>query len=188
MNTLNNKIYIPEKYTVATLSDTMIDAKDKGFTMILLQDKVYSIQTYFEANQSNNYFLEYYALFDFKLLQETPPIIKFNKSFDTLYSISMKMADECIGSKKPSQRFEKLEEEYHELIEAFAQWNNGQDLSASENLDLLEKIIDEMGDVLFVLLHCAHRIIPGTTAFTLLHAASSKMLSRMNDSNYTAKN
>lgn len=187
MNTLNNKIYIPEKYSLATLATTMSDAKDKGFSMILLAGKVYSIQAYFDAEESNEYFFTYYALFELKEIQEQP--LKFNKSFEALYQIAMKMADEYIGQKTIEKRFSKLEEEYRELIQSFdAFMKFEQGVISGEYLEAIDDILGEMGDVLFVLLHIGHRLHPGTTAFTLLHGAISKMLSRMNDSDYVAKN
>lgn len=107
---------------------------------------------------------------------------KFNKSFEALYAIAMKMADECIVNKPLSCRFEKLTEEYNEVIEAYGLW-----AKHSDNASTNEYVVDELADLLFILLHIAHKI-DGTTGFQLLHKAMTKMLSRMNDSNYVAKN
>lgn len=110
---------------------------------------------------------------------ETPQI-KFNKSFETLYNSAMALADQCIVAKAMEKRFEKLDEEFKELIDAFQHFQKTQD-NPSRNL-----IKGECGDLLFVLLHIAH--ISGWTAFDLLHGAMSKMLARMNDASYIAKN
>lgn len=110
-------------------------------------------------------------------------IVKFNKTFEALYSISMKMADKCIGGKDVEARFSKLEEEYQELIVEYDTFLKAETKNYRE---VGKRIHDEMGDVLFVLLHIGHKL--GFTAFDLLHTASSKMLSRMNDVNYIAKN
>ena len=55
---------------------------------------------------------------------ENQPIVKFDKSFEALYKIAMTMADTTIGAKTIDDRFEKLEEEYQELIEAFQDLDN----------------------------------------------------------------
>lgn len=110
-------------------------------------------------------------------------IVKFDKSFESLYVISMKMADKTIGNKEMDKRFEKLEEEYQELV---AEYTGFLAMEKPTYQETYKKIKGEMSDVLFVLLHIGHKL--GFTAFDLLHMASSKMLSRMNDSTYQAKN
>jgi NTP pyrophosphatase (non-canonical NTP hydrolase) len=119
----------------------------------------------------------------------------FNKSFESLYNIAMKTADECIVAKSMEKRFEKLEEEYQEVIEAFANIqnqtpsrvvNNVKYYNGEESKELLNNLHGELSDMLFVLLHIAH--LNGESAFSLLHKATAKMLSRMNDPDYKAKN
>lgn len=124
------------------------------------------------------------------------PIVKFDKSFEALYKIAMNMADTCIGNKTIEARFSKLEEEYQEVVTAFESFNamvptriyQGEKLYAGqESKERAEDIIGELSDVLFVLLHIAHKLGPGCTAFDLLHMATIKMLGRMNDPEYKAK-
>lgn len=117
------------------------------------------------------------------LKEQYKEVIKFNKTFEALYKISMKMADECIGHKEMELRFAKLEEEYQELI---AEYDTFLKAEKADYIATGKRIHDEMADVLFVLLHIGHKL--GFSAFDLLHTASSKMLSRMNDKNYIAKN
>lgn len=105
----------------------------------------------------------------------------FNKSFEALYAISMEMANQCIGQKDLEKRFEKLQEEYDEVIECFQFYQKCKDDKAANN-----DLNSELSDLFFVLLHIAHK--RGLTAFELLHKASSKMLGRMNDPEYIAKN
>lgn len=123
--------------------------------------------------------------------------LKFDKSFEALYTIAMKMADTCIGSKTIEARFSKLEEEYQEVVRAFKEFNamvptriyEGRPLyNCEESREHTENIIGELSDVLFVLLHIAHKLGPERTAFQLLHMAMTKMLARMNDPEYRAKN
>lgn len=111
--------------------------------------------------------------------------IKFNRSFETLYAISMNMADECIGNKTIDARFSKLEEEYQELIAEFGK-KQFTSISNGERLYQHERITSELSDVLFVLLHIGHKL--DISATELLHMAALKMLKRMNDPNYKAKN
>lgn len=106
---------------------------------------------------------------------------KFNKSFEALYAIAMKMADECIVNKTMKERFAKLTEEYKEVLEAFETHDK---LMCRETMDML---MDELGDLLFVLLHIA-ALAGHQSAKSLLHKAMTKMLYRMNDPNYVAKN
>ncbi|MEO7016534.1 MAG: MazG-like family protein [Leifsonia sp.] len=122
--------------------------------------------------------------------------VKFDKSFEALYNVAMNMADNCIGNKTIEARFSKLEEEYQELVEAFAAFRKLSPTRVSANTEYFdpnelkaawENITNEMADVLFVLLHIAHKS-EAATAKDLLHRAASKMLSRMNDVNYIAKN
>lgn len=108
--------------------------------------------------------------------------IKFNKSFEALYKSAMTLADNVIVKKELEARFEKLGEEYQELIEEFERLKNCPDILKED----MAKIKDEFGDVLFVLLHVAHQY--NFKAFDLLHGAMSKMLARMNDPSYVAKN
>lgn len=111
--------------------------------------------------------------------------VKFDKSFEALYKSAMAMADNCIPNKDMDKRFEKLAEEYAELLEIRDQCRGVKPVS--EDASILDGgLHGEFADVLFVLLHIAH--IKGWTAFDLLHAATSKMLYRMNDPNYIAKN
>lgn len=121
--------------------------------------------------------------------------VKFDKSFEALYAIAMQMADSCIGNKTLEARFEKLEEEYQELVEAFAAFKKLSPTRVSEKTEyydpqelkeVWENITNEIADVLFVLLHIAHKS-EAATAKDLLHRAASKMLFRMNDVNYIAK-
>lgn len=123
--------------------------------------------------------------------------LKFDKSFEALYKISMQMADSCIVNKTLDQRFDKLHEEFQEVIEAFSSFKKmvpvriHQQIAtydARECAEHEDEIIGELSDLMFVLLHIAHKLGPGYTAFDLLHKASSKMLSRMNDADYIAKN
>lgn len=117
---------------------------------------------------------------------------KFNKSFDALYNIAMNMADECIMNKPIEARFSKLDEEYRELIEEISLYldevkiSEGDSRLETAKAVALHRLKGELSDVLFVLLHCSHKL--GFTGFELLHQASSKMLARMNDSTYIAKN
>jgi NTP pyrophosphatase (non-canonical NTP hydrolase) len=123
--------------------------------------------------------------------------IKFNKTFEALYTISMAMADACIVNKPLDARFEKLEEEFNEVIQAFAGFKQMVPVRVLQNIPTYdarecaeheEQIAGELSDLMFVLLHIAHKLGPGYTAFDLLHKAASKMLSRMNDAEYIAKN
>lgn len=109
--------------------------------------------------------------------------IKFHKSFEALYSIAMNMADTCIGQKTIEKRVEKLEEEFTEVMEAY----RAMMLEKHIFQEHVEPLENELADLLFVLLHIAHKV-SSLTAFELLHRASSKMLGRMNDSEYIAKN
>lgn len=112
--------------------------------------------------------------------------MKFNKSFECLYTIAMTMADNCIGAKELEQRFSKLEEEYQELIEAFdKQQSDPLKFDADATIELNDNLKKELSDVLFVVLHIGHKI--NASGFELLHMATSKMLARMNDVNYIAK-
>jgi NTP pyrophosphatase (non-canonical NTP hydrolase) len=120
---------------------------------------------------------------------------KFNKSFEALYAIAMSMADECIGNKTIEARFSKLEEEYQELVEAFAAFKKLSPTRVSEKTEyydpqelkeVWENITNEIADVLFVLLHIAHQT-GEATAKELLHRSTTKMLARMNDPEYIAK-
>ena len=131
---------------------------------------------------------------DFNTLDK--PSVKFDKSFEALYNIAMNMADTCIVNQTIESRFSKLEEEYQEVIRAFQGFNSmvptriyeGKPLyNGEESREHTENIIGELSDILFVLLHIAHRLSPGCTAFELLHMATTKMLSRMNDPEYVAK-
>lgn len=106
----------------------------------------------------------------------------FDKSFESLYKTAMAMADNCIVNKTIEQRFDKLEEEYQELIKEFTKKQH----ATVWTPDNTKEIKDEIGDVLFVLLHIAHKM--DISIFQLLHAAASKMLARMNDPEYVAKN
>lgn len=131
--------------------------------------------------------------------QKAEHILKFNKSFDALYNISMAMADECIGNKTMLARYAKLDEEINELKEQLdvpwlkygteqlrnAKGSKHYHTGTEEAIVNVDQIEDEMSDVLFVLLHIAHKF--KITPFTLLHKSSSKMLARMNDVNYKAK-
>jgi NTP pyrophosphatase (non-canonical NTP hydrolase) len=121
--------------------------------------------------------------------------VKFHKTFEALYSTAMNMADNCIGNKTIEARFDKLEEEYQELIEAFGNFKKLVPTRTTENTEyydpnelkkVWEDITNEMADVLFVLLHIGHKS-GEATAFDLLHRAAYKMLGRMNDNNYKAK-
>ncbi len=116
--------------------------------------------------------------------------VKFDKSFEALYQIAMKMADSCIVNKTMEQRFDKLEEEYQELIEAFAafkkQYEQREGNSWAINDQVANDLMGEASDVLFVLFHIAHKF--QRRPFELLHLAASKMLKRMNDADYIAKN
>lgn len=107
--------------------------------------------------------------------------VKFRKDFETLYTIAMTMADSCIVNKPLARRFEKLHEEYKELSVELVNY-----LKLDSKNKNLSEVKGELGDMLFVLLHISHII--GWTPFELLHQASSKMLARMNDENYIAKN
>jgi NTP pyrophosphatase (non-canonical NTP hydrolase) len=120
---------------------------------------------------------------------------KFDKSFEALYNVAMNMADTCIGAKAIEARFEKLEEEYQELVEAFAAFRKLSPTRVSEKTEYYdpielknawENITNEMADVLFVLLHIAHQT-GEATAKELLHRSTTKMLARMNDPEYIAK-
>lgn len=110
----------------------------------------------------------------------------FKKDFEALYAISMNMANECITNKPMEARFSKLHEEFHEVIEAFANYQNCDSDSQIMHKAKRLALISELSDLLFVLLHIGHKF--DISAFELLHMASSKMLSRMNDPEYKAKN
>jgi len=116
-------------------------------------------------------------------------MVKFDKSFEALYKIAMNMADTCIGQKTIDARFDKLEEEYQELVEAFGAFKKqyeGKDTGQwAINDQVANDLMGEASDLLFVLLHIAHKF--KRTPFELLHNASSKMLLRMNDADYKAK-
>ena len=210
---IHNAIGIPDEDMLKkNLIEQVMAAKDKGFTMIAIEGAVYSIQTVLDSKQSMTYILENMPLFKeedilldverragpgekFETIPE-PEIIKFNKSFETLYAISMNMADQCIGAKTIENRIAKLDEEYNELSQAFEAFKSLVPTRVSENTkyydpheirDVWNNIVGEAGDVLFVLLHILHTS-GEATAFELLHKASSKMLARMNDVNYIAKN
>lgn len=92
------------------------------------------------------------------------------------------MADTCVKAQDMNARISKLQEEYQELITEF---NNGEQLEYWP-VDNYGKIKGEVSDVLFVLLHIASK--KGWKPFDLLHMATTKMLSRMNDPEYIAKN
>lgn len=109
--------------------------------------------------------------------------VKFNKTFEALYAVSMSMADQCIVNKPLKKRFEKLDEEYHEVNQAYEAMTEAEHCTREYIFDLE----NELSDLLFVLLHIGHTL-SGLTAFEMLHRASSKMLSRMNDADYIAKN
>lgn len=120
---------------------------------------------------------------------ETP--VKFNKSFEALYNSAMALADQCIVKKEMPNRYKKLEEEYQELMDAYTmlqafEVTRQEFFDGKNKQDFLNHVKGECGDLLFVLLHIAH--LSGWTAFDLLHGAMSKMLARMNDANYVAKN
>jgi hypothetical protein len=115
-----------------------------------------------------------------------------DKSFDTVFAIAMSMADTCLTNQEIEARFAKLEEEYQELIKEFS------DIQAMKPLDFAthdvfveaqqlakDRLIKEAADCLFVLLHIGHKL--GYTAKDLLHMSATKMLARLNDSNYIAK-
>lgn len=106
------------------------------------------------------------------------------RDFEALYKVAMSMADTCIGEVGIEKRFEKLHEEFQELIEAFSDANSKETLQ--EHNYAFNHVKDELADLLFVLLHIGHKL--NISPFQLLHQASSKMLSRMNDPNYTPKN
>lgn len=109
--------------------------------------------------------------------------VKFDRSFESLYKTAISMADNCIVNKTPEQRIEKLKEEHGELIEAFEHMIS-QPHIYREHVQPFE---DELSDVLFVLLHVAHKV-SALTPFNMLHKAMTKMLARMNDAEYSAKN
>lgn len=115
---------------------------------------------------------------------EQPPV-KFDKSFEALYKIAMSMADACIVNKPIDARFEKLLEEYNELSKEYHLFKIAPDHS-NEKATARVMMKKEAADLLFVLLHIAH--LNGWTAFDLLHDACHKLLLRMNDPNYIAKN
>lgn len=206
MNTLNNKIGITANKRRP--EDIMDDAVKAGYPMVLIDGHVYSVEHFKQTDQGVGHFLLNYPLFhqdDLNPPAQSPgmavvsneePIIKFNKSFEALYNIAMKMADECIGAKDLKSRFKKLDEEYNELSDAFEAFTQLVPTHVSETTEYYDphelrevwnNIVGEAADVLFVLLHILHRS-GEATAFELLHKASSKMLSRMNDVNYIAKN
>jgi NTP pyrophosphatase (non-canonical NTP hydrolase) len=113
------------------------------------------------------------------------------KTFEALYATAMAMADACIVNKQPFHRFKKLDEECTELIEAFNELGHFERqeeefVNGRDHKEYLDRLKGELSDVLFVLLHIGHQ--HGITAFDMLHMASSKMLARMNDDNYKAKN
>ena len=116
-----------------------------------------------------------------------------DKSFETLYQIAMSMADTCLKKKLPADMLAKLEEEYQELKEAFSLFKSKQEIqqersgvnSRAVNDKIVNDMMAEAGDVLFVLLHIAHQF--KKTPFDLLHAASTKMLARINDNIYIDK-
>lgn len=145
-------------------------------------DEAVNAKTIIDANFTKEFAIQCYK--NAYEACEEKLLIKFDRSFESLYKISMAMADNCIGSKSMAKRFDKLKEEYDELVEAF------------QFVELLERgiskaehdmLIGEISDVLFVLLHIAH-LSGGETPFSLLHKAMTKMLDRMNDSDYIAKN
>ena len=114
-----------------------------------------------------------------------------DKSFEALYATAMAMADACIVNKQPHHRFEKLDEEVQELIEAFNNLGHYERqetelVDGKDHQAYLAGLKGELSDVLFVLLHIGHQ--HDFSAFDMLHTASSKMLARMNDVNYKAKN
>jgi len=102
------------------------------------------------------------------------------RDFEALHKIAMVMADTCIEKQTMQDRFDKLEEEYRELIESINAIKNKARVTKDED----DAFKGELSDVLFVLLHIAHRS-GGTSPFELLHIATSKMLNRMNDQTYT---
>lgn len=125
-----------------------------------------------------------------------------DKSFEALYTIAMSMADTCITHQDFKDRMSKLEEEYQELVEAYSEGGLGVPktkrfihsenskepvvfLTSGEKPEALSMFVKELADVLFVLLHIGKQV--GQTPHSLLHMAATKMLARMNDPNYIAK-
>lgn len=199
MNTLKNNLCIPATsrlHAATHLKQVFTEAKDAGFTMIVLQNKVYSIQAFFDCRQSDDYFINNYSLFTHITAEENDAKKFFNRDFECLYNIAMTMADSCIVNKPMEARFAKLTEEYKEVIEDFEKYTAANVTLERKHTHIQETFIDkevegeliaELSDLLFVLLHIAH-MLNRTTAFKLLHMASTKMLGRINDPTYTAKN
>lgn len=120
----------------------------------------------------------------------------FKRDFESLYNISMSMADEVIGvitNENLPDRLDKLNEEYNELLIEFDIAKTVKLLNdhmpthlSQKDAEIKNRLKGELGDVLFVLLHIAHGL--QLSPHALLHGASMKMLTRMNDINYKPKN
>jgi hypothetical protein len=185
-------------------------ATNSGKPLIAFDDVVYSTKRLFDricfthqAELQVDILLYEQGVCYLEKLQEKEPVkpvtyasdyeapVLFNKSFEALYNISMEMANQCVDYRKTVEaRFEKAEEEYQELVEAFEAFrelykDKDKGHSWAINDEVANHLMSETSDLLFVLFHIASKF--KKTPFDLLHAAASKMLMRMNDPNYKAK-
>lgn len=111
------------------------------------------------------------------------------KDFEAIEKIAISMANTVWPDAPMSKRVDKLEEEFAELMQQLTQIN----LEALKNRietgtmfpamqDEANKLKDEFGDVLFVLLHLSSMF--GWSAKDLLHPTGMKVFGRVYDPNY----
>lgn len=98
-----------------------------------------------------------------------------NNRFETIEEIAVYMADTVLETDIPG-RVQKLEEEFAELMAELIGPDGNFLIKDSD------RVIKEMGDVLFVLLHLANKL--GTNGTELLHYATNKMFNRIINPNF----